>query len=59
MTHVRRVAGGANMLILFGVLITLAIFIFPSLRMFRDRQGAQLGWMSERWLLEFRASQLP
>ena len=46
------------MLILFGVLITLAILIVSRLRGFGDRHGAQLGRMSERWVLEFRASHL-
>ena len=39
-------------------LVMLSILIFPRLSMFRDRHTAHLGWMSERWLHEFRASQL-
>jgi hypothetical protein len=46
------------MLLLLGILIAFSILIFPRLVMFRDRHNAQLGWMSERWLHEFRASQL-
>jgi hypothetical protein len=46
------------MLILFGILITLGILIFPRLLALRDRHARHLGWMSERWLHEFRASNL-
>jgi len=46
------------MLLLLGILAMLSILILPRLVMFRHRHHAQLGWMSERWLHEFRASQL-
>jgi len=46
------------MLILLGIFVTLAIFLFPRVLALRDRNPAQLGWMSERWLMEYRASHL-
>jgi len=46
------------MLLILGILVTLSILIFQRLVMFRNRHDSQLGWMSERWLHEFRASHL-
>jgi hypothetical protein len=46
------------MLFLLGILVTLSLLIFPRFVMFRDRHTTHLGWMSERWLMEYRASNL-
>ena len=47
------------MLLIIGVLITLTaavILILPSARLAESVNPAKLGWMSERWLAEHRAS---
>ena len=47
------------MLYLFGAVIAvLAIMEIPALRLRRSRKAVDLGWMSERWLAELRASHL-
>jgi len=46
------------MVLLLGILVTLSILVFQRLVMFRNRHDSHLGWMSERWLHEFRASRL-
>jgi hypothetical protein len=46
-----------HMLLIIGILITLtAVVITPRVRMRGGVNAAQLGWMSERWLAEHRAS---
>jgi hypothetical protein len=44
------------MLVLFGILVLCGIVMLPRVLLFGDRYGTHLGWMSERWLAEYRAS---
>jgi hypothetical protein len=45
------------MLIILGILITLAaLVIVPRLRVPGGREAPTIGWMSEQWLAEQRAS---
>jgi hypothetical protein len=37
------------------ILSTLVGVILPNLRFARPADAAHLGWMSERWLVEYRA----
>jgi hypothetical protein len=49
-----------QMLLTFGVLITVAaVVIIRRMRAPADGNGKNLGWMSEQWLAEHRASHLP
>jgi hypothetical protein len=52
--------GREHMLLIFGVLVILvaAALIFRA-RVPGGVNGAQLGWMSQRWLAEHRASNAP
>ena len=47
------------MLILFGILLLCALVLAPRVRLFRNRDARQFGYMSERWLAEHRASEQP
>lgn len=47
------------MLLIIGVLITLtAVVIIPRVRVPGGVNAAKIGWMSEQWLAEYRASHL-
>ena len=49
-----------RMVLIFGVIITLiAVFILPRMRSSGGVHAADLGWMSEQWLAEHRASHSP
>ncbi len=55
----RRAEDGANhMLFILGVVIVLiaVVVIIPRLRVPGGTDSANLGWMSEQWLAEHRAS---
>ncbi len=44
------------MQLIIGVLVTLtAVVVIPRVRI-RGANGAKLGWVSEQWLAEYRAS---
>ena len=48
------------MLFTVGVVIVLAaVLIIPTMRVPGGVNGAHLGWMSEQWLAEHRASHSP
>jgi hypothetical protein len=55
---VRRPTCGENqMLFIVGILVVLiAVVIIPRMRMPGGVNSANLGWMSEQWLAEHRAS---
>ena len=44
------------MLLIFGLLITVAVLILSGSRFPRRRDSSHLGWMSEQWLNEYRAA---
>jgi hypothetical protein len=45
------------MLLIFGILITaIAVLILPRIRVPGGGRQAHLGWMSEQWIAEYRAS---
>jgi hypothetical protein len=46
------------MLLIFGLLITAAVLILTGSRVPRRPDSTRLGWMSQRWLNEYRASHL-
>ena len=54
----RRVESGENhMLFIVGIAIALiAVVIIPRMRVPGGVNSASLGWMSEQWLAEHRAS---
>jgi len=45
------------MLFILGCLLLLGFLIVRQLRSFQDRRTPHFGWMSERWIAEYRASQ--
>ena len=45
------------MLVLLGILFLFAIVVVQRVLAFRDRHATHFGWMSERWIAEYRASQ--
>jgi hypothetical protein len=48
------------MLLIIGVLVTVtATLVVRKMRGPADTNGPNLGWMSEQWLAEHRASHLP
>jgi hypothetical protein len=52
-------AGVNHMLLIIGVLITLiAVVLIFRARIPGGVNAAQLGWVSERWLAEYRSSNL-
>jgi hypothetical protein len=52
-------SGREQMLLTIGVLVTVtAVLIIRKLRVPADANGKNLGWMSEQWLAEHRASHL-
>lgn len=49
--------GGNHMLLIFGVVMALiVVVIIPRMRRPGGTHSANLGWMSEQWLAEHRAS---
>lgn len=47
------------MLLILGGLVTLAaVMILPRLRLAGGGDAQNLGWMSEQWLAEYRASRM-
>jgi len=42
---------------ILGIVVLVALVIIPKMRVARGVNAADLGWMSERWLAEYRASQ--
>jgi hypothetical protein len=44
------------MLVLFATLVLIAAMLMPRLRLFQQRRAPDFGWMSERWITEYRAS---
>ena len=53
----RRESGEAHMLFIVGIVIALiAVVIIPRVRVPDGVNSANLGWMSEQWLAEHRAS---
>ena len=54
---VRRESGEDHMLFIVGIVIALiAVVIIPRMRVPDGVNSANLGWMSEQWLAEHRAS---
>ena len=48
--------GGNHMLFIGVVMVLIAVVIIPRMRVPGGVTSADLGWMSERWLAEHRAS---
>jgi hypothetical protein len=54
-----KCSGRDDMLLTIGVFITVtAVVIVHRMRVSVDRSAPNLGWMSEQWLAEHRASHL-
>ena len=54
-----KCSGREHMLLTIGVFITvIAVVIIRKMRVPVDRNAPNLGWMSEQWLAEHRASHL-
>jgi hypothetical protein len=48
------------MLFIIGlVIVSIAVVSIPRMRLTSGANAAPLGWMSDRWLAEHRASHLP
>ena len=47
---------GSPMPVILGIVVLVALVIIPRMRVARGVNAADLGWMSERWLAEYRAS---
>jgi hypothetical protein len=57
--HERQEPACAHMLLILGGLVTLAaVMILPRLRLPGGVDAHDLGWMSEQWLAEYRASRV-
>jgi hypothetical protein len=53
----RRECGENHMLFIVGIVVVLiAVVIIPRMRVPGGVNSANLGWMSEQWLAEHRAS---
>jgi hypothetical protein len=44
------------MLALLAILVLIAAVVAPRLLVFQRRRAREFGWMSERWVAEYRAS---
>jgi hypothetical protein len=56
----RRECGENQMLFIVGIVVVLiAVVIIPMMRVPGGVNSANLGWMSEQWLAEHRASHSP
>ena len=54
---IQRVSFGENhMLFIVGVIVLVAAVVIPRMRVPGGENATHLGWMSERWLAEHRAS---
>jgi hypothetical protein len=53
----RAECGVDHMLFIVGVIALIAVVIVPTMRVPGGVNSANLGWMSEQWLAEHRASQ--
>jgi len=40
---------------ILGIVVLVALVVIPRVRVARGVSAADLGWMSERWLAEYRA----